>query len=487
MGFVSQGSRGHTSSKGNASGTEATLSLSPSQTIPIGRLVVVWFAGDSIHQAGGDDGDPLNYRMKCQDSVGNIYTTVAGGSDGGDNIYAQTAIFVTFTRFAIGTSDSITVTEMVITSGQVAPRAMSIEEFSYDVDKQWAVTDEGAQKITNRATDPGAISRVSGQSGREYLWLHSLGAEGPNSDTYTWDSDYTQIAGDGTTGGADDSNIHLRGGWRIATITSDTVDVTAGTPTRDYTQVMVKLTLVDGAPDGAFPTVPGLLDDFNRADEDPLGTALLNWDTGNCGPRSNGANPAHMEVSSNQAKCDSSSTIGGSWYSTTWAALAAGDWFEAFVTVPVIGNVVLHMRGTGCAETATVDGIAMGYFNTASPGFAPRLEFGSSGNQGAVDQLRARTWLSFSAGWKIGMQMRRVASSPAENVVYYWVDRGNGFEVFLAIHALQALSGYTGATGKIGLEVLDATVRLDDLGGGPALAVLPQIYRYALDSHYMLA
>src|SRR3989304_3546894 len=53
--------------------------------------------------------------------------------------------------------------------------------------------------LATDALDPGAITPGSLTS-REYLWIHGLAGEGPQTDAYTWDADYTQVSGNGTTG-----------------------------------------------------------------------------------------------------------------------------------------------------------------------------------------------------------------------------------------------------------------------------------------------
>lgn len=82
------------------------------------------------------------------------------------------------------------------------------------------------------------------------LFLHVLGAEGANTDAYTWDADYTQFDGNGTTGAGAASNIHVRGGFRIANLATDTVDVTSTTGDRDYAQVMAILKIQAGSGGG---------------------------------------------------------------------------------------------------------------------------------------------------------------------------------------------------------------------------------------------
>lgn len=97
----------------------------------------------------------------------------------------------------------------------------------------------GSNSVATDGADPASLT-LSGLSSREYLFIHALGAEGPGTDAYTWDAGWTEITGiSGTTGGSASSNIHLRVGYKIATATSATVDVTSTTSDRDYAQVIV--------------------------------------------------------------------------------------------------------------------------------------------------------------------------------------------------------------------------------------------------------
>lgn len=493
MAFTHLGNRGHANAKTNATGASSEISISPDQTIPAGSFIVVWAAHDSFHPVGGEEGDPLPFTRRCDDTVGNVYVTVAGGTDGQSGIYSQVVIFVSQVQVAITTSDVIQVTSLVASSGIVDARAISVHEFSVDSDKFWAVADRTAQVVTNRATDPGSITWANGKSSTEYLILHGLSAEGPETDAYTWDSDYTQITGDGTTGGAADTNIHLRGGFRIASIASDTVDVTSTTADRDYTQCLQALTEIGSRRALSFPRNATILDDFNRADENPVDGGL--WDTSNCSPRSNAGATRHLRITSNQLRDSSGSPgLGGSWYDgTTFTDVFICDGFDVFMTMAVAGQATLTMRGSGCTETTTADGISVEYVTT---GFAeligPSLWFGSLGNAGKTDQNRGRAWLSMTNGWKMGIGMVRVDDGTLgvddENYIYWWINRGSGWEVVFAVHgygASAAFNGFDNSTRvKVGVGIDATATRIDDVGGGPTegwclSGFIPQFYRRA--------
>ena len=83
------------------------------------------------------------------------------------------------------------------------------------------------------------------------MFFHTVGAEGPSTDAYTWTASYTNFTPVGTTGGLDDSNIHITGEQRILTGTGDSVDATSTTADRDYAQIYVALAEVS-APGPVF-------------------------------------------------------------------------------------------------------------------------------------------------------------------------------------------------------------------------------------------
>ena len=451
MTFTALGNFGHANSKGTATGFVSVLTLTPTGTINAGELAVVWFAADSYHPGGGNEGDPVPFTSKCVDDAGNRWLTLAGGTDGQSNIYSECVVFVCLLEYALTTSSTLTVSAFVGTSGQVAPRAISLEAFSITAGNTVAVHDTTAAKVTNRGVDPGAITLGGGASGVEYLYLHALSAEAPNTDTYTWDANYTEITGDGTTGGTDDSNIQLRGGYRIATITTSTVDVTATTPTRDYTQVLQAVTEI---PTVTFPQGIPLYDDFIRADEDPLGTALGNWDTGSCGPSSNGATPRRLQLVSNRVIHNSTDlTLGGSWHTTALTALAVGEAMEAYVTLVTADAGWLVMQGTGCSETATANGVTLGSQAVAGEQIDVSWVGASAAQQGNADDIRWRCWLARVNGMRLGMHLARIASSPALNYLYFFLDTGDGWRLIGAIHGVANFAGYVAANPKLGLEV----------------------------------
>lgn len=451
MSFSHVGNVGTANSKATVgSDQDVTLALSPSQDIDVGQLVVVWLACDSVHNAGAPSHPTLNERLKCSDSVGNLYTTLVASTDGGINNFAMGGIFIARVGTAITTTDTITTRMRAVTGG--GARAMSVHVFDYDDSKRWGIADPGGQRVTSRAIDPPSLSTGTILSTREHLIVHLLAAEGPNTDAYTWDSDYTQISGDGTTGGAADSNIHVRGGFRIVSgITSDTVDVTSTTADRDYTQGIA--CVVEVPWDSTFPRTP-LLSDFTGADEEPLSEGG-NWVSTLCSAGVASGTPRFLRRVGNRAAGSTATGQGGSW----WAEVFAGGEGEVWVTTAVKGGCAIAYNGTGCANAATVDGLGARWMPSAGGTNAgDSIQVGSVGNVGGTDNERFRSHVTMGDGFKIGV--RRKAPD-----LHLWIDRGSGWEWVAAIAATGLLAGFNSG-GKLSIQSYLAACRLDDFGGG---------------------
>jgi hypothetical protein len=451
--FAHVGNLGTNSTKTTVgSDQEVTLVVTLAASVAVDQIVMVWLGADSTYNAGAPGDDKTIYeRMRCNDSQNNLYSSLVGGTDGQSLIYAMGAIFITRVRNALSAGDTITCRLRAVTGGGV--RCMSVEEFDCNPNLRWAACDPGPVVVTTRAADPAAISRADLESSREYMIVHFLACEGPNTDAYTWDADYTQITGAGTTGGAADTNIHIRGGFRIVSgITSDTVNVTSDTADRDYTQGMAVLSEVPV--DLTFPRTP-LRDDFNRANEDPLSKGG-EWISTLCAAGPSGATPRFLRVLSNVAAGSVATTLGGSWF----AEVFPGGQGEVWSTVAVAGGRTIIYNGSGCANTATVDGLAAGWTLFANGTNAgDYITLGSAGFTGGVDQMRLRLWLTMAAGRKFGI--RRKGTD-----LHLWVDWDGSWIWVAALHGTGILAGFNSG-GKLGLVHTQGATRTDDFGGGP--------------------
>lgn len=296
----------HIANRGTAqnktSGT--TLTITPSGTIAVGRFLVLWIAHDN--EPTGPSPQVFNSatfdleHLKVTDSQGNVYTQLfaAGEATAGQPVGA---LFISKIRTQLTTSDTVTITHWAAITAKCA----SMHEFSSTL-SGFARFDQGGIDWDIWSAASGDVPDLTpgSMTNQAYLILHVLAVEGPNTDAYTWDTDYTQITGTGTTGGADDTNMHIRGGWRIATLTSDTIGITSTTADRDLVHGCVSLSEVNKP--STFPRY-ALLDDANRSNENPLTDAGW-WEIsaagGALGTVPGGIVNANLKVDNNMIKVD---------------------------------------------------------------------------------------------------------------------------------------------------------------------------------------
>lgn len=466
MAFTAEGSLG----SANIKTSGATLSMSPTSAVAVGQLVVVFFTWEGADDAGQPLG-PYNERWECYDSVGNLYSTIwcrAGPGAPADTDNVATGIFLSKLRTALATTDTITVECQTTTR---TPKAMSVEEFSFGPDKMWAVYDlDGAGGGSSGPAQPGAVTfPVSGSlPSQQQLYLYAYGQKGPNSDSFTLDADYTAIAGDGTTGGAATSNVALRGGYRIATLTTDTVDISNDTADRVHCQGLRAICEVDLPPD--FPSTP-ILDDFNRADENPLDGGL--WDTSTCVPTFSG----HGRIVSNEAAGQSGGP-GGSW----WLEEIQCEEAEVYADFPTSGSGYgIIVFGDGCGQNGTRNGYEMSHVqDDGSPMVADYLDCGWAESFSGTRTWN-RFWSALADDHRFGIQCtgeRR--SSGGLGIIYYWYDDNTGFDwenISATYERSQELGPDIDPPAKWGFEHFGPSSRMDNFGGGEICDDLPQFYR----------
>ena len=84
------------------------LTYSPTRTVPVGRVVVLFVSTDSVHNAGGPHGD-MQERWAAHDDEGNVWSTIAGTTDG--NCFfkcgASSHIFITQVRRELTTASAL--------------------------------------------------------------------------------------------------------------------------------------------------------------------------------------------------------------------------------------------------------------------------------------------------------------------------------------------------------------------------------------------
>ena len=230
------GSLGALGTGQNKTAGQTSFTITTSAVAEVGNIVIVKIATDDCANVESDRTD-----YSVSDSAGNTYTRakeyVHGKTTGLDG--AQVGIFYSVVTTELASSGTITISHPTTPTA----RAASAWEFSKGAGTTLAV--EQATHLTGDAADPAAIS-LSSMTSREYLLLWALATEGPATETTTQDADYTSTGGNGTTGGGVATNMRISGGYRIATLTADTVDASTSVA-RDHVQILVAIYEVGGA------------------------------------------------------------------------------------------------------------------------------------------------------------------------------------------------------------------------------------------------
>ncbi len=440
--------------------SDRSTSCAISRSVAVGRVIVAWLAVDSTFSIfSPSDGEGYWY---ATDTAGNIYSTIASFTDNRSfhGSGAQIVIAITQVRNALTTSDTIDFNANAgLEPGFNYIRAISIEEFDFDGDR-WAVSGSHYQGRKDTLVQPGAIGKTFGVS-REWLLLHGLGLEGPIADTFSWDSDYTQIVPIGSSTGNTDDDITVHGGYRIATLSTDTVSVTNSTSSsRDSSQVLVGVCAVPQIP--GFPVTP-ILDDFNRADENPLSGG---WDD---------SGPTAFFGQNAQLLSNRAAGSGGSWWDATFDRCV-----EVYAEIAVAGESVLTFHGSGDTSIGpTMDGNSVGYYQLSQNARA-LIHAGRSGLQGFVGSEVLLAWAVLGVGDKYGMQRTR-GPAGCVGVNHVWVNFGGaGWEEIAAYILDPGDNNGEFTTGRLALAALGSTVRLDNFGGGQfpcGSKFIPQLYR----------
>jgi hypothetical protein len=474
--FVSRGSLGSAS---EYDFSDYYLDLSPSSDVPAGEIVLVYVAWSS-HYFFGPDGEELS-ECYCGDSVGNHYMQLFGGYMPSHIDSTFAAIFMGQLHHRLNTTDTITVKHF----GPGA-KAVSLWQVGIREDQRWALMRDqlvAAGSVAGSGLyDPSAMT-ISGLSADEhYLICHVLASMGPPSDPYTWDSDYEQIdtagtSGHGTGSGAPPtSDQSVLGGLRVVSgITSDTIDVTNTGTARQWGQAVVAVVALTTDEDFfEFPNTP-LIDDFNRANEDP-NDGSGKWDHTGGRP---GFGTAYTRVVSNKAGMSSSGTGSGSEFTT--ASITSDDGLgesEVWGTIDTAGDAVLYLLATGAGSSANLASLGVGYrdggqraMNQDTRGIVALVGWGPLGFGGDIPADDAAIlWGKFASSFKVGLQQ-----------LAYWtqhlfIDDGEGWLWVAAIRKTD--SGSFRADGKFGIGFEgDVATRLDDFGGGALHRDIGQIIR----------
>lgn len=449
--------------------TDGVFEMSPDVDVSVGDILVAWVSCTSAYFFG-PDGEQLP-ETYFGDSVGNRWQQLVSSYVFDSHV----AMFVTRVKYTLHTTDTI---QLKHYGG--GAKCVYLHQFTFP-DKRFALDFEIGSVVTtgNTASDPNAITISDLDPAREYLLLHVLGTEGPDTDTYTWDSDYTPIAGTGTTGhgvGPPTGDVHVRGGFRIVTgITTDTVDI-ASAIDRDNDQALLALTPLEVDEDYEGFTNTPLIDDFNRADETPIDGGIWEAITH---PQ---FGDKWLAIDSNEVKEGAGTLGGGSQYTVEFMETDEdlGE-YEMWGTLSVAHHAIFAL-GSGNGNAASVGATGVMYadsglraFNGGAPWDMGAIAFGDIGFGGtSFSDKTCLVWGHRVDGTKIGLQQLNFGGLLVHHL---WMDDGSGWE-WVAATIRNALSSSFVWHGQFSIAMSNSpTSRVDDFGGGPLDRFIPQIIR----------
>lgn len=438
MGITAVASRGQFTTKT----VSTTFAVSPNAAISAGALLAVMVTWESP--------GPQFASLKLVDNVGNLYALVAGSV--GNAGTAAVWIYLCQLQHALATTDTLTFT--LVGSGRAA-KAVELFEFALDAGMVWAACSirRGAQGANAAAAI--ANTQTTNLDTLDYLLLYAVGTQGPSTDTWTWQAGYTENHL-GTTGGVDTTNRTLSWGYKLANLNTDTVAVTDTTANRAYRTGLIAICQV---PDpGAFPTTP-VVDDFNRADVNPLNGVA--WDTACIGGHST---TGILQILSNRVASQTPATDqDGQWY---LGFTNATNEAESYISAPVLvggasgDSIYVYLHCTGCRGTANIGGY-MAAWAAALSGQIPGdyIEAADRATNGDFALNPVFCFASTVNGGKLGIRK-------AGQVTHTLADSGSGFvRVISQYWDLQA-GGQNFTSGKIGIGIHGSIYRLDDFGAG---------------------
>ncbi len=456
------------------------LDFSFARDVDAGAVVVLWVGWDSVFNVF----IPRDDVIRVWDSVGNWWARLGDQTDHGcfAQCGAMISIFICQLKYPIPTGAQIHAqVDYGGDPGLLENRLISAWEFALpDETYGWAATGQDATHFEERPGTGVALGWDPGEV-QEHLFLYGLAAEGPTTDSYTDSPGFTPIDSVGNTGGLDEENVTLYGGWKIDTASSVISDP-AISPARDLSHVVVGVFPVIKST--TFPRTP-IIDDFNRADEDPLDGGI--WIPGQdedgpdesftTGPSSPGTRL--LQLIGNEAAAGPTQAGG----QATVLDYTCDD-MEVYATYSEItehpGGVHLFIHHRGQTDDADASGWVVALGRIGLSGFIPLdwwgLQAGVQGNQGVPSTTTFRMEIHSDYApqpgdvWRLGLQRLR-------KLHHIWLDRGAGWEW---VGARRALSG--NESGKLGLAIWDPETRVDDFGGGPTCYMVGLNWRYA-DRH----
>lgn len=180
--------------KASTKTTGTTMQITVANPVTVGNTLIVRVSQDYSASA-----------PTVSDSKGNVYTRDRTAKNTGDTIRAS--IYSSPVTVGLVAGDTIT-----ITSASVAARAAIVDEFSGLLT---ASTLDQQNGTSGESTTPGTTISITTTQADE-LVLGFVTTEGSVEDTFTEDGlgQFSSLTREGTTGGVDDTNITVNGGYK---------------------------------------------------------------------------------------------------------------------------------------------------------------------------------------------------------------------------------------------------------------------------------
>lgn len=176
----------------SSTANQSSLALTTSAACESGNVCACVVTVDNNGTTDGDEGAVTS----ITDSASNTWSEVIEFANGQGTAQTGAVAYLGYTKATTTIASSGTITANFSNSTSRDASAMTCWEYS--VRSGYTVSSAGTTTLATDGADPGAIS-LSSLTSTEYLFLHGLAAEGPNTDAYTWDTDYTQFAANGTS------------------------------------------------------------------------------------------------------------------------------------------------------------------------------------------------------------------------------------------------------------------------------------------------
>jgi hypothetical protein len=186
--FQSIGTLGSTQS---STANQASLVLTTTAACESANTCACAVAVDNNQTTDGDEA-----AVTITDSASNSWIKAVEFTNGQGTAQTGATVHLGYTKAGTTIANGGTITATFTNSTSRDASAMTCWEFSNSL-SNYTLSVPGTATLATDGADPGAIT-ISSLSSLEYLWLHGLAAEGPNSDAYTWDTDYTQFSANGT-------------------------------------------------------------------------------------------------------------------------------------------------------------------------------------------------------------------------------------------------------------------------------------------------